>query len=119
MTITLEDLNNRLKALEERDSQTDLRIPLLATHLDLEDIVFPPMVRVYNSGDIAIANATDVYLTFDSERFDTGAIHSTSSNTGRLTCRIAGKYIITGAHYWATNTTERRTLRFIRMNCIE
>jgi hypothetical protein len=72
--------------------------------------------RVYNSAAIAVANNTDVYLTFDSERFDTDTIHSTSSNTGRLTCKTAGKYIITSTHHWETNTTERRTLCFIRWN---
>lgn len=72
--------------------------------------------RVFNSGNIAVANNTDVYLTFDSERFDTDTIHSTSSNTGRLTCKTAGKYIISETHHWETNTTERRTVCFIRLN---
>ena len=52
--------------------------------------------RVYNSSDQAISNNTWTDITFDSERYDTDTIHDTSSNTERLTCKTAGKYIITG-----------------------
>src|SRR3990167_9707136 len=58
--------------------------------------------RVYNSGDIAnIVTATITTLTFDSERYDTDTIHSTSSNTSRLTATTAGKYLIWGSATWA------------------
>ncbi len=52
--------------------------------------------RVYNSVAISTANATSTPLTFDSERYDTGDFHSTTSNTGRLVARTAGQYIIGG-----------------------
>jgi len=48
--------------------------------------------RVYNDTAIETATGEWVELTFNSERFDTDDIHSTSSNTGRLTCKTAGKY---------------------------
>jgi len=49
---------------------------------------------LYNSTTQSIANATQVILTFDSERVDTDGFHSTSSNTGRITIPTgkAGKY---------------------------
>lgn len=50
--------------------------------------------RVYNSANISVANATTVTVTFDSERYDTNALHSTVSLTGRLTAPVAGKYLI-------------------------
>lgn len=71
--------------------------------------------RVYNSADISVADNTFQSLTFDSERFDTDSIHSTSTNTGRLTCNTAGKYIIVGNVLWDTNASGRRGLR-IRAN---
>ncbi len=40
---------------------------------------------VYNSTDQTISTGTATVLTFDSEAIDTDAIHSTSSNTGRMT----------------------------------
>jgi hypothetical protein len=61
----------------------------------------PPACRVYNSAHFAVANATDVPITFDTERFDTDTIHSTSVNTNRLTCKTAGLYLIGGSVQWA------------------
>lgn len=64
-----------------------------------------PAARVYNSGNIAIALSSWVSLTFDSERFDTDGMHSTSSNTERLTVPAggAGLYLI-GVHVtWDTS----------------
>jgi len=67
--------------------------------------------RVYNSGDIElVATATWQALTFNSERFDTGSIHSTSSNTDRLTCVTPGVYLITGHAQFAANATGARAL---------
>jgi hypothetical protein len=48
--------------------------------------------RVYNSANQSISNVTWTALTFDSESFDTGALHSTASNTSRLTVPWAGKW---------------------------
>lgn len=73
--------------------------------------------RVYNSANISILNATNTILTFDSERYDTDAIHSTASNTGRLTIPSGGtgKYLIVGMAEFASNATGYRNL-FIRLN---
>jgi hypothetical protein len=49
-----------------------------------------PAARVYNSGAIDPTTSTWVTLTFDSERFDTDGVHSTSSNTERLTVPAGG-----------------------------
>lgn len=69
-----------------------------------------PAARVFNSGNISINDTTSTALTFDSERFDTDTIHSTSSNTERLTANTAGKYIITGNVRWASNAAGGRNL---------
>lgn len=66
-----------------------------------------PMARVYNSANISIANVTNTSLTLDSERFDNASIHSTSSNTERLTVPSGGggKYLIGATAQFAANAT--------------
>lgn len=72
--------------------------------------------RVHNSAAITHTSGNPgafQTLTFDSERFDTDDIHSTSSNTGRLTAKTAGKYLISGHITWAGNNTGRRILSIL------
>ncbi len=69
--------------------------------------------RVHNSGNLTITTATSTVLTLDSERYDTDSIHSTSSNTGRLTAKTAGKYSITGHIRWDAASGGRRELRIL------
>jgi hypothetical protein len=71
--------------------------------------------RVRNSGSQSIPNNTSTALTFDTEDYDNDTIHSTISNTSRLTCRTAGKYYVVGAILWAANAVNQRTLQ-IRSN---
>jgi hypothetical protein len=69
-----------------------------------------PQARVYNDAAIAINNNSTTALTFNSERFDDGNLHSTSANTGRLTAPVAGLYAI-GAHAaFAANSTGTREI---------
>lgn len=55
----------------------------------------PPSVRAYEatSGQ-TIATGTETAITFNTDRYDTSAMHDTSSNTSRLTAPIAGVYAI-------------------------
>jgi hypothetical protein len=71
--------------------------------------------RVFNSANISISTGTDTALTFNSERFDTDTIHSTVSNTSRLTANTAGKYLIIGNIQWAAEA-DQRTIARIRLN---
>lgn len=76
-----------------------------------------PRVRVYNSANQSVANATDQGLTFDSERFDlpvTSPSHSTSSSTSRLTVASGnqGYYHIGCNVNFASNATGTRRLAF-------
>lgn len=61
--------------------------------------------RVYNSADIALANTTAVVLTFNSERYDDAAFHSTSSNTSRFTIPVSGRYAAGASVVFASNAT--------------
>ena len=68
----------------------------------------PDGARVYNSAAESIPDGTVTLLTFDSERYDNGGLHSTVTNTGRLTAVKAGKYLITAHVEFATNATGYR-----------
>jgi hypothetical protein len=74
-----------------------------------------PQVRVFNNANISVANNTVTALTFNSERFDAGDLHSTSSNQGRLTAPITGLYVVGGQVRFAANASGRRDV-FLRVN---
>lgn len=48
--------------------------------------------RVYNSGTQSLTTSTETVLTFDSEEYDTSTLHSTATNTGRITVSATGKW---------------------------
>lgn len=64
--------------------------------------------RVYNNANLSISTGTFTALTFNSERYDNGDLHSTSSNTGRLTAPVTGLYLIGASVEWDGNTTGDR-----------
>lgn len=61
--------------------------------------------RAYNSALQALVTATITALTFDTEEYDTDAIHSTASNTSRFTVPTGkdGKWRFTGGGSYASN----------------
>lgn len=72
--------------------------------------------RAYNSANLSIPHNTSTNLTFNSERYDTdpnGEIHSTASNTGRLTCRTAGKYLLAATVAFDANATGVRSISLL------
>ncbi|HXI18490.1 MAG TPA: hypothetical protein VNM48_19165 [Chloroflexota bacterium] len=72
-----------------------------------------PSCRAFHSATQSIPHATPTALAFNSERFDTDAIHDTATNNSRFTCKTAGKYIITGHVEWSANATGVRQLRIV------
>ena len=64
----------------------------------------------------SIANGTNTALTWDTESFDVGGYHSTASNTSRITIPSGkdGKYLFTGATFYAGNATGVRVLKFFK-----
>mgnify|MGYP001615564739 CR=1 FL=1 len=67
--------------------------------------------RVYNNANQTITTATVTALTFNSESYDNGALHSTSINTSRLTAAVAGRYLVHGFVWFNSNTTGQRQAR--------
>jgi hypothetical protein len=65
---------------------------------------------VYNNANHTIPDATSTWLAFNSEYVDTDGIHSTVTNTSRLTCQTAGHYLVIGGIRWDSNKTGQRQL---------
>lgn len=73
-----------------------------------------PAARVYNSATIShTTSGSWQTLTFDSERYDTASLHSTSVNTSRMTAPTTGLYTMTANINFAANATGVRGLRFL------
>jgi len=77
-------------------------------------------VKVYRTSNKATTNNTWTVIDFDADFWDeipTGLSeqHSTSSNNTRLTCRVAGKYLVFGEVIFASNASGNRSL-VIRKN---
>jgi hypothetical protein len=51
-----------------------------------------PQVSATNKGTQSIADGDVTDLALDTSEFDTAGLHSTTTNTGRLTAPIAGVY---------------------------
>jgi len=49
--------------------------------------------HVHNAGSIAVTAGATVSLTWDTEEFDKGTLHSTSVNTDRITIITPGSYV--------------------------
>lgn len=65
-----------------------------------------PMVRCNNTAAITCATGVVTQLTFNNNRFDNAGIHSTATNTNRITVSVAnaGKYLVGAAINWAAST---------------
>lgn len=78
--------------------------------LDPTDLPILDGARVYNSADEEFASGGDNPLTFNSERYDTNALHSVAANTSRLTAKRAGVYAISAHILWASGAYAPRGL---------
>jgi hypothetical protein len=71
-----------------------------------------PRARVFRSTNQSISDSTATAITHDSERYDIGSLHSTSSNTSRLTVPAGGDglWCVGGCAEFAANATGSRIL---------
>lgn len=70
--------------------------------------------EVYNSVAISIPNNANTTLTWDSEIVDASNMHSTVTNTSRLTCVVAGVYLVTASVWYVANGTGQRNIKIIK-----
>ena len=89
----------------------------LTTHAGLTTGVhsFDKSCQVFRDVAQAIAHNTWTVPAFNSEAWDTDTMHDTVTNNSRLTCKTAGKYIITLKVTFAANNTGIR-IALIRKN---
>ncbi len=74
---------------------------------DLEFLIDPPACSVYSSAAQSIASATFVSLDANSESFDNDAMHSTVTNTSRVTIQTAGRYLFIANINFASSASTR------------
>ena len=75
----------------------------------------PPQCSVYNGSVQSVPDATITALLCGSESLDNNGMHSTTSNTSRITAIAAGRYTFTGTASFAPDATGMRRLTF-RLN---
>ena len=76
-----------------------------------------PTARVYNSAAEAVASNNTTELTFDSDRYDTGNLHSTTMHPGLLTAPITGVYLVTASVRWSANNNGTRFIGITDSGC--
>lgn len=76
----------------------------------LDCVGAPPMAQLRQTSATSIPTADFTPLTFEVEDYDTHDGHSTSTNTTRYTCRVAGIYQLFGKIAWTSNATGQRVV---------
>lgn len=71
----------------------------------------PDGAIVYHSADQSVTASTWTEMVFDSEAKDNGGVHSTSTNTGRITVRYDGVYFVVGKCYFNSDAVGIRAMR--------
>ena len=74
-----------------------------------------PKARAFHNANHSVTDTVATILPFNSERFDTDAIHDTSTNNSRLTCKTAGTYLIGAQVEWGAGAGSSRRVS-IRLN---
>jgi len=80
---------------------------LIASASNAAAFTTPDGCGVYNSAAESIPTGTLTPLTFDSEQYNNGSMHSTSTNPSRITAQKAGKYLVVGNVGWAFSGANR------------
>jgi hypothetical protein len=77
----------------------------------LSFLLDPPGAQVRRTTAQSIPNNTPTAIQFDAEDSDNDAMHSTVTNTSRLTCNTPGRYLCAGAIPYDAGTTGNRECR--------
>ena len=86
------------------DGQVDWFSRVDGNWTTLENRLTESSCALYKSASQAISATTDTAISFDSENYDNGSIHSTSTNNSRITVSAAGRYV-----FWASVVTDLTT----------
>lgn len=96
---------------------TDPGDPLTAAWCDQardngEFFVDPPACSVFGSSAQSVPDSSPTPLTANSESFDNDSMHSTVTNTSRLTMQTAGRYLCVATATFAADVDGFRRLTF-------
>ena len=75
-----------------------------------------PAVKVWNSSAQTTSNGVGFPVLFDTEVFDRWGMHSTVSNTERLTIVVPGIYYVYASIQFTSNGTGRRLINMQHLN---
>lgn len=64
--------------------------------------------RVTIASNLSVPSAQNTIVNFNVESFDTNAIHDNSTNPSRLTCKVAGKYLVLFSCGWGVSSAGLR-----------
>lgn len=86
----------------------------LNTHLrdNVAFLATPPGCALYQTAGTSLTHNSDTVVLFDTEAEDNATLHSTASNTGRVTASIAGRWLFTACVQFPSNTTGIRGISF-------
>lgn len=90
--------NRLLKLPLPTDSQEPLTLAYFTANI--APYLYNEGARAYHNASQAIPDDTLTVLAFNSEIYDTDAIHHLTVNNSRLTCKTAGKYLILFSGAW-------------------
>lgn len=83
------------------------------------DAHIQPAARVTHSANQATVTSTPITLAFNTEIFDQdglggSTIHDTVTNNSRLTCKVAGIYLITANIEWGASASGYRSVQILQ-----
>lgn len=71
---------------------------------NLEFLVDPPACSIKETTAQSVPNVTDTAMTSNEENFDNNSMHSTVTNTSRITIQTAGRYLLFSTLRFAGST---------------
>lgn len=77
-----------------------------------------PACRAYNNANISIGNTSETVVTLNSERFDNASMHSTATNTSRITVPTGGggKYMMGCGSAWTGSAGGTYRQSIVKLN---
>jgi hypothetical protein len=88
---------------------------IAAAKTPLDFLLNPPRVNAYAGTGPVVATATTTLIPLDTESWDTDSMHSTATNSSRITINTSGQYLVTFYARFPSNATGYRQLN-LRLN---
>lgn len=113
MALSLEALEAKVAALEQRQHSLQKADPAVALSTDLIDLGGVPSCGIHKTDDQTINNATWTEITFGTTTWDTDGMADLTNNG--ITIQRSGLYFVTCQVQWTTEGTNMRSLK-VRVN---